>query len=201
MTYDFRAQRLFVRDDLSEGSRVPADRERANYLLNVLRLKDGDAILVFNGRDGEWRARIGDASRKGCTLIVDEKVREQTPLPDLHYLFAPLKHARLDYMVQKAVEMGAGRLSPVRTQFTQASRINLERMQANVIEAAEQCGVLAIPEVDAPRKLSEILNDWDRESQHFFAVVPKTDVAKIEARKDGLGREDEAEALVAAGGN
>ena len=94
-----------------------AEREQANYLLNVLRLKAGDAILLFNGRDGEWRARIAEAGRKGCRLVVEEQTRAQTPLPDLHYLFAPLKHARLDYMVQKAVEMGAGRLRPVLTQL------------------------------------------------------------------------------------
>lgn len=168
MTYDFRAQRLFVHDDLIAGNRFAADREQANYLLNVLRLKDGDPILVFNGRDGEWRARIAEASRKGCVLVIDEKTREQTPLPDLHYLFAPLKHARLDYMVQKAVEMGAGRLCPVLTQFTQVGRVNLERMQANVIEATEQCGVIAIPEIGPPEKLVDLLATWDTKRRLFF---------------------------------
>lgn len=168
MTYDFRAQRLFVRDDLAAGGRIAADREQANYLLNVLRLKDGEKILVFNGRDGEWRAVVKGASRKACALVIEEKVREQTPLADLHYLFAPLKHARLDYMVQKAVEMGAGRLSPVLTQFTQVSRVNLERMRANAIEAAEQCGILAIPEIDPPRKLSDVLADWDTGRRLIF---------------------------------
>jgi 16S rRNA (uracil1498-N3)-methyltransferase len=168
MTYDFRSQRLFVHNDLVAGGRIETEREQANYLLNVLRLKDGDAILVFNGRDGEWRARIAEASRKGCVLVVAERTREQTPLADLHYLFAPLKHARLDYIVQKAVEMGAGRLSPVLTQFTQVARVNLERMRANVIEAAEQCGVIEIPEVDAPRRLAEVLNGWDSKRRLFF---------------------------------
>jgi 16S rRNA (uracil1498-N3)-methyltransferase len=168
VTYDFRAQRLFVREDLIARRRFQVDREQANYLLNVLRLKDGDAILVFNGRDGEWRTWIGEAGRKRCVLVVEEKVREQTPLPDLYYLFSPLKHARLDYMVQKAVEMGAGRLCPVLTQFTQVSRVNLERMRANVIEAAEQCGVLAIPDIDEPRRLADALADWDAKRRLFF---------------------------------
>ena len=132
---------------ISRRARIDGDREQANYLLNVLRLQDGDAILVFNGRDGEWRARIARGEQEGLRASSsEEKVREQTAPPDLHYLFAPLKHARLDYMVQKAVEMGAGRLRPVLTQHTQVDRVNLERMQANAIEAAEQCGVLAIPE-------------------------------------------------------
>jgi 16S rRNA (uracil1498-N3)-methyltransferase len=161
MPYDFKTPRLFVESALGAGSRVAADAGQANYLLNVLRLKAGDAILLFNGREGEWRARIAEARRKTCVLVVEEKLREQTPLLDLHYLFAPLKHARLDYMVQKAVEMGAGRLSPVLTEFTQVSRVNLDRMGTNVIEAAEQCGVLAIPEVDAPKKLADILAAWD----------------------------------------
>jgi 16S rRNA (uracil1498-N3)-methyltransferase len=184
MTYDFRAQRLFVRDDLIAGSRIEAEREQANYLLNVLRLKDGDSMLVFNGRDGEWRARIAVASRKGCTLLIDEKTREQTPLPDLHYLFAPLKHARLDYMVQKAVEMGAGRLSPVLTQFTQVSRVNLERMRANAIEAAEQCGILAIPDIDAPRKLTDMLAGWDTGRRLIFCDEAVPTASPAEGMKD-----------------
>ena len=184
MTYDFRAQRLFVRDDLAAGSRIGAEREQANYLLNVLRLKGGEQILLFNGRDGEWQARIAEASRKGCALIVEEKMREQAPLPDLHYLFAPLKHARLDYMVQKAVEMGAGRLCPVLTQLTQVSRVNLERMRANVIEAAEQCGVLAIPEIDPPKKLADVLTGWDAKRQLFFCDEATPTASPADALKD-----------------
>ena len=187
MPYDFRAQRLYVRNDLAAGNRIPADREQANYLLNVLRLKDGETILVFNGRDGEWRARIAEASRKGCVLVIDEKTREQTSLPDLHYLFAPLKHARLDYMVQKAVEMGAGRLCPVLTQFTQTSRVNLERMRANAIEAAEQCGVLAIPDIDAPRKLADALADWDAKRRLFFCDEAAPTASPVDVIK-GLPR-------------
>jgi 16S rRNA (uracil1498-N3)-methyltransferase len=101
-------------------------------------------------------------------LAIVERVREQTPHPDLHYLFAPLKHARLDYMVQKAVEMGAGKLCPVITQFTQVHRVNLDRMRANAIEAAEQCGILAIPECEAPGKLAEVLAEWDAARRLIF---------------------------------
>ncbi len=108
---------------------------------NVLRLKPDDTVLLFNGRDGEWRAALAVAG-KAIKLAVQEQVRPQTPAADLHYLFAPLKHERLDYMVQKAVEMGVSRLQPVITRHTQVSRVNLERMRANAIEAAEQCGIL-----------------------------------------------------------
>ncbi|ADZ71913.1 16S rRNA (uracil(1498)-N(3))-methyltransferase [Polymorphum gilvum] len=158
--YDFRTQRLFLRHGLADGGQVEADRAQANYLLNVLRLADDDRVLVFNGRDGEWLAEIAAAGRKACTLRLVERTRPQTPQPDLHYLFAPLKHARLDYMVQKAVEMGAGALRPVMTRHTHASRINLERMEANVVEAAEQCGVISLPDVRAPAALDAVLAAW-----------------------------------------
>lgn len=161
MSYDFNSQRLFVTASLHVGAEIDAERGPANYLINVLRLTAGDAILLFNGRDGEWRAKIVQAGRKRCVLTPEEQVRPQTPAPDLHYLFAPLKHARLDYMVQKAVEMGAGRLRPVLTRYTQVGRVNLARMEANVIEAAEQCGILALPAVDEPLTLTQVIAGWD----------------------------------------
>ena len=187
MPYDFRSQRLFVEADLAAGARLDAGREQANYLLNVLRLKDGDAILVFNGRDGEWRVRIATTGRKACALEVEERVREQTPLPDLHYLFAPLKHARLDYMVQKAVEMGAGRLSPILTQHTQVSRLNLDRMRANVVEAAEQSGILALPSVDEPQKIAQLLDRWNPAERLVFCDedAPSAEPARA---FEGMGR-------------
>lgn len=158
--HEFKMQRLFLRHILADGARIDADRSQANYLMNVLRMKDGDYVLVFNGSDGEWLAKISSGSRRECALQLMEKVREQTERNDLMYMFAPLKHARLDYMVQKAVEMGAGSLKPVMTQHTQASRVNVERMEANVIEAAEQCGVLSVPEILAPQPLKDVLAAW-----------------------------------------
>jgi 16S rRNA (uracil1498-N3)-methyltransferase len=146
-SYDFSAPRLFLDAPLGPDERVGLDRAQANYLLNVLRLKAGEAVLVFNGRDGEWRAALAVEGRKSAELRIVEQTRPQTPPSDLLYLFAPLKHARLDYMVQKAVEMGAGALKPVFTARTQASRVNRERMRANAVEAAEQCGILAVPAV------------------------------------------------------
>jgi 16S rRNA (uracil1498-N3)-methyltransferase len=184
MPYDFKSPRLFVESDLSKGAHVAAEAAQANYLLNVLRLKDGDTILLFNGRDGEWRARLAEAKRKTCALVIEEQLREQTPLPDLHCLFAPLKHARLDYMVQKAVEMGAGRLCPVLTEFTQVSRVNLDRIQANVIEAAEQCGVLAIPPIDPPRKLAAALAEWDSSRALIFCDEAAPTANPAEALKN-----------------
>jgi 16S rRNA (uracil1498-N3)-methyltransferase len=143
---DFRRPRLFVDAALAPGETIALERSQSNYLGNVLRLSAGGTILAFNGRDGEWEASILGRKRPDSLTIV-ARTRPQDRLPDLAYVFAPLKHARLDYMVQKAVEMGASSLQPVVTRFTQVSRVNGERMRANVIEAAEQCGILSIADV------------------------------------------------------
>jgi 16S rRNA (uracil1498-N3)-methyltransferase len=153
---DFRARRLFVDAALAPGETVALERNQSNYLGNVLRLSTGGTILVFNGRDGEWQASIAGRKRPDSLTIVAQ-TRSQDRLPDLIYVFAPLKHARLDYMVQKAVEMGASSLQPVLTRFTQVSRVNSERMRANVIEAAEQCGILSIADVAEPLTLDRYL--------------------------------------------
>jgi 16S rRNA (uracil1498-N3)-methyltransferase len=153
---DFRAPRLFVDAPLSPGQTVMLERNQSNYLGNVLRLAAGESILVFNGRDGEWQAQINGRKRPDSLEILNQR-RPQDRLPDIAYVFAPLKHARLDYMVQKAVEMGAAKLQPVLTRFTQVSRVNSERMRANVIEAAEQCGILSLADVAEPMPLDRFL--------------------------------------------
>jgi 16S rRNA (uracil1498-N3)-methyltransferase len=159
--YDCGAPRLYVADPLGPGARLVLEAAPTNYLRNALRLGPGAAVLVFNGRDGEWRARLAEGGRRGLALMVEELTRAQTPALDLHYLFAPLKQARLDYMMQKAVEMGAARLVPVLTRHTQVARVNLDRMRANAIEAAEQCGILTLPETVAPITLERALADRD----------------------------------------
>ncbi|KJC49987.1 16S rRNA methyltransferase [Bradyrhizobium sp. LTSP849] len=156
-SHDFRAPRLFVDAPLAQDARVPLDRDQSNYLGNVLRLSAGAPILAFNGRDGEWQAAI-EGRKRPDNLIILQQARPQDRLPDLAYVFAPLKHARLDYTVQKAVEMGAAILQPVQTRFTQASRVNTERMRANVIEAAEQCGILSLAAVAEPVPLERFLS-------------------------------------------
>src|SRR5258708_3405353 len=153
---DFRSPRLFVDADLASGASVPLDRNQGNYLSNVMRLAAGGAVLVFNGRDGEWRATIAGRKRPDRLEILTP-IRAQDRLPDVNYIFAPLKHARLDYMVQKAVEMGASTLQPVLTRFTQGNRVNIDRMRANVVEAAEQCGILSLASVEEPVALERWL--------------------------------------------
>jgi 16S rRNA (uracil1498-N3)-methyltransferase len=154
--YDFHSPRLFVAAPLGAGATVPLDAGQSHYLTGVLRLHAGDAVLVFNGKEGEWRCSLASAGKR-LDVRVEHQTRRQTAAGDLHYLFAPLKRARLDYMVQKAVEMGVSRLQPVMTRHTQAERINLDRMRANAIEAAEQCGILAIPDIMAPLPLERAI--------------------------------------------
>jgi 16S rRNA (uracil1498-N3)-methyltransferase len=165
---DFTTTRLFVEAPLTAGAMIGLEPDQASYLRNVLRLKPGAAVLVFNGRDGEWRATLHMAGKRDVALAVDAFSRAQTSPCDLHYLFAPLKHARLDYMVQKAVEMGASRLQPVMTRHTQAERVNLERMRANAVEAAEQCGILTLPEISAPVSLDKLVIGWAKDRALVF---------------------------------
>jgi 16S rRNA (uracil1498-N3)-methyltransferase len=192
MRANYRMQRLFVEDALSAGQAFEAAKEHFHYLTNVLRMTDGDAVLLFNGRDGEWRADLSLPTRKRLLLTPTEQTRPQPAPCDLHYLFAPLKVGRLDYLVQKAVEMGAGVLQPVMTQHVQGKITSIERLQANAVEAAEQCGILAIPHVQSPRKLDDLLSDWPRERRIVFcdeghgSQNPLPVLQKIEERKLAL---------------
>ena len=185
--HDLRSPRIYLEAPLSGGAMLPLDRGQANYLINVLRCKTGDPVLVFNGRDGEWRTRVDMVSRKGAALTVDQQTRPQTAPGDLHYAFAPLKQARLDYLVQKAVEMGVSRLAPVLTRHGQVARVNLDRMRANAIEAAEQCGILNVPEIAAPIALDRLLAEWVPERLMVFCdeEAPVHDpVAVLEEARD-----------------
>ena len=155
--YDFRSPRLYVDAPLTGGAELALDAAQSNYLGNVLRQKPGSSVLLFNGRDGEWRGTLARGGKRMLSLAIAEQTRPQIGSLDLHYLFAPLKHARLDYMAQKAVEMGASRLQPMLTRHGQVARINLERLRANAIEAAEQCGTLTLPEIGSPMSLDRMI--------------------------------------------
>jgi 16S rRNA (uracil1498-N3)-methyltransferase len=192
MRANFRMQRLFVDAPLSQGLAVETNSEQFNYLANVLRLTEGSEILVFNGRDGEWRVNLSFPTRKRILLTAVEETRPQPAPCDLHYLFAPLKVGRLDYLVQKAVEMGAGLLQPVMTQHVQAKITNLDKLKANVVEAAEQCGILGIPEVAEPVKLFELLDQWPEDRRIVYCDEgdagqnPLPLLSKIEEKKLAL---------------
>jgi 16S rRNA (uracil1498-N3)-methyltransferase len=156
-----RIPRLYVDAPLAAGTSVALSRQQAHYVANVMRLKAGDALRLFNGRDGEYLCTIETAGKRGGAVTCTEQTAGHRQPPDLDYLFAPLKHARLDYMAQKATEMGARRLRPVFTERTVAGRVNLERLKANTIEAAEQCNMVTVPEVLPPEPLDAILAQWD----------------------------------------
>lgn len=166
--HDPSSQRLYVDHPLAAGGSVVPDKDQAHYLLHVLRAKDGDPLLIFNGRDGEWRAQVHIEGKRAVRLAVVDQVRLQETGPDIHLLFAPLKRARLDYMMQKAAELGVAKLIPVLTQYTVPDRVNTDRMRANVIEAAEQCGILFVPEISEPVKLGTALKDWDESRTLIF---------------------------------
>lgn len=168
MRANFRMQRLYVEAPLAAGQAVETTSEQVNYLANVLRLAEGAEVLIFNGRDGEWKARLTFPSRKKITLVAEEQTRPQPPLPDLHYLFAPLKTGRMDYLIQKAVEMGAGHIRPVLTQHVQGKIHSLDKLRAYAMEAAEQCGILAVPEIAEPEKLQDVLARWPKERRLIY---------------------------------
>lgn len=192
---DFQAPRLFVDAPLGTGEKVMLEPNQSNYLGNVLRLSAGGQVLVFNGRDGEWQAQIAGRKRPDSLEIRNQR-RPQDRLPDIAYVFAPLKHARLDYMVQKAVEMGASRLQPVLTRFTQVSRVNGERMRANVIEAAEQCGILSLAEVAEPMPLDRFLSQRQPQRLLVFCDEAAETTSPMHALQSGLTAPDGIDVLI-----
>lgn len=161
--------RLFVRTPLAEGATVELDARQANYLGNVMRLGTAAELLVFDGRSGEWLARIAEAAKKRMTLMVERRTREPEAIPDVWLAFAPVKRTQTDWLVEKATELGAARLLPVMTQRTVAERVKLERLQAIAVEAAEQCGRTMLPEIDEPVSLKQLLAEREPGRRLYFA--------------------------------
>lgn len=159
--------RLFVDGDLTEGGECALAAAQAHYLRNVMRRDAGDEVAVFNGRHGEWRATVTELSRKAGRLALSRQLREQSAEPDLWLLFAPIKRQAVDFMVQKATELGVSTLQPVLTRYTNAGRVNLERLHAVALEAAEQCERLNVPEVREAMSLERALDDWPEERLLF----------------------------------
>lgn len=207
-SYDFHSPRLYVDASLEQGAQIALNPAQSHYLGTVLRLKLGSRVLVFNGRDGEWAASLAIA-RRAAALFIDAKTRPQSSRADLHYLFAPLKAARLDYMVQKAVEMGVSRLQPVLTHHSQVTRVNTGRMRANAIEAAEQCGILSLPDVGELIAFTRLLAEWDSARRLVFcdegaetanpiaalAGIPRSPVAVLIGPEGGFAEDERASLL------
>ncbi|MGB8314519.1 MAG: 16S rRNA (uracil(1498)-N(3))-methyltransferase [Aestuariivirga sp.] len=175
--------RLYIKETLSAGGEIMLNREQAHYLTGVLRLSAGDTVRAFNGQDGEWLAYLATVTRKSVSLRCERRVAEAKLPPDIDYIFAPLKHARLDYVVQKATELGARRLRPVMTSRTVAERVNLDRMRANVVEAAEQCNLVHVPEVLEPEKLENVLASWEQGRSLVYCDETKIDANPLEGLK------------------
>lgn len=161
--------RLFVGTPFSAGARIDLDAAQANYLGNVLRLKEGSQLLLFDGTSGEWLAEVAEAGRRRMALSVLQPTRPQESVPDLWLAFAPVKKGRVDWLVEKAVELGVARLLPVITQRTIVDKLNLERMRAHIVEAAEQCGRTALAEIDLPVKLDALLKGREPARALYFA--------------------------------
>jgi len=172
-----KLQRLYVQTDLAEGLTLTLDKPQAHYLGNVLRRKEGDEIVLFNGRHGAFLGRLAMISRKAASVVLVERIADQPAKADLWYGFAPLKTGRLDYMVQKATEMGVTAMQPVMTEFTQVTRIKYDRMQANVIEAAEQCEVLGVPAIMEETGFDALLEVWETRHGTRRLVVADEEIA------------------------
>ena len=160
--------RLFVEAPLAAGAKLAPSEAQAHYLLHVMRSRVGDRVLLFNGIDGQWRARIADVTRRSCTLLCETQSEAQAEVPDLWLGFAPIKKIPADYLAQKATELGARLLQPVITKRTVARRVNLDRMRANAIEAAEQSGRLSVPEIREPMALDALLRSWPSARRLLF---------------------------------
>jgi 16S rRNA (uracil1498-N3)-methyltransferase len=160
--------RLHVEAALEKGARLGPDAGQAHHLLHVMRAKAGDRVSLFNGRDGEWLARVDHVTKRSCELVCERQTRMQIETPDIWLCFAPIKKTPADYVVQKATELGVRALQPVITRRTVVSRINLERMRANAIEAAEQSDRLTVPEIREPEPLDKLLANWPAERRMLF---------------------------------
>lgn len=165
--------RLYVDHPLGPGQSVPVSRDQAHYLSGVMRRGPGDEVFVFNGTDGEWRTEIAEIGKRGGVLLAQDQTAPQRRPPDLWLMFAPIKKARTDFIVEKAAELGAARICPLQTQFTNAERIRRDRLQAHAVEAAEQCGGTYVPEVADLARLDKLLTDWPADRQLLFCDEAK----------------------------
>lgn len=173
--------RLFVEGALNKGGVVTLDKDQSHYLVSVMRVKLGAEITLFNGVDGEWLASINEAHKKAVSLTLESQSRTQEKEPDLWLAFAPIKKGRLDFMVQKATEMGASHLIPMMTQYTNVDRLKIERLRANALEAAEQCDRLQVPTVSDLTKLEQVLKDWPADRMIMFCDEDLSGRSALEA--------------------
>jgi 16S rRNA (uracil1498-N3)-methyltransferase len=187
MPRDYKSfPRVHIGAALAAGATVELGKEQANHLVNVLRLKEGDAAILFNGRDGAWLSKLTHAGKKGATLESFIQTAHQTPPSDLWFGFAPLKSGRVDYVIQKATEMGAGLIQPVLTEFTQVRRLKTDKLEAYVLEATEQCEVLTLPTVAPEVELKSLIETW-RTIQGLRRLIVADEAAPSATPTDQIG--------------
>ena len=180
--------RMFFENFIEDEKSFSADEKQCNYLFNVLRLKTGDLIRVFNGKTGEYEAKIVEAGKKKCLLEAVRKIKDFEQSPDIWLLFAPLKKDNTDMVIQKATELGVRRIMPVITRYTNSEKIRIERFVAQSIEAAEQCRRLDVPEISAPQKLPDVLQNWDNERTLFFLNERGNDKNILQKMREHSGK-------------
>ncbi|MEX0299808.1 MAG: 16S rRNA (uracil(1498)-N(3))-methyltransferase [Kordiimonas sp.] len=189
--------RLYVEESLSQDSSITLDKEQSHYLANVMRCKLGNEVALFNGRDGEWAAEVTDIQKRAVTLHLKDLKREQSSEPDLWLVFAPIKKARLDFIAQKATELGVSHLQPAYTRRTFVDRVKTERLHANAIEAAEQCERLTVPTIAEPAKLDAILEEWPADRKIMFCDETLSgDAAHTALAKTGRKNTNEPWAII-----
>lgn len=187
VTYPGGLTRLYVEAPLAQGAQLPLGEDQSHFLAHVLRAKSGDRVRLFNGRDGEWSASIATLGKRTVTLTLDAQTRPQAGVPDLWLLLAPVKKTPLDYIVQKATELGVARIAPVITRRTIVERVNGERMRANAIEAAEQSGRLTVPEIAEPVPLAKAFERWNETRRLMFCDEGGAPPAVAQLAKAGRG--------------
>jgi 16S rRNA (uracil1498-N3)-methyltransferase len=180
-----RRIRLFLDQPLSRGQAVAASEAQAHYLWSVMRVEEGAGLLAFNANDGEWRVTVARAGKRGAALTPDRRLRPPAPPPDLWLLFAPLKKARTDFLVEKAVEMGVARLQPVETRRTASDKVRPDRLQALAVEAAEQCGATHVPDIAGSVALPKLLAAWPAGRTLFWADEARAGAAGSWTRPEG----------------
>ena len=182
--------RIFVENNLKINTEIELAKEPSNHLINVLRKKTGDEIIIFNGVNGAWLANIITAKKNKTTIMVVKQIAEQPPSSDIWYGFAPLKKARLDYMIQKATEMGVAYIQPVFTQYTQVNKLKTDKLKTYMLEAAQQCEILSLPEIEPSIKLKDLLENWQKTHGERVLILadetkkPTSPITILETLKD-----------------
>ncbi len=185
-THPYPKIRLYVEHPLNKGATIPLELHQLHYLGDVMRMKDGETLALFNGKDGEWSGVFQRSGKKSAHVMLETQTRPYRDAPDIWLAFSPVKGQATEYLVQKATELGASKLVPVLTDYGQIRKVNLERLRKNAIEAAEQTERVDVPEIAEPVELSTLLHTWPKERTLFYGDEQGSGISAAELRKDVL---------------